>query len=68
LARANGDVVACGHGDLIPALVQQLRREGVHVEGSGCAKGSIWRLVASNGRYERAEYHKHPDDLMRRTG
>lgn len=68
LVRADdGDVVVCGHGDLIPALLDDLRRDGVELDGSGCAKGSVWQVEADGGRYRRAVYHRHPDESLRTT-
>jgi len=65
LARLDGDVVVCGHGDLIPELLDDLRRDGVDVDGAGCAKGSVWQVSAEDGRYRRAVYHRHPDESLR---
>lgn len=42
-----GDVVACSHGDVIPAVLERLRRRGVPVVGDqGVAKGSVWTVEA----------------------
>jgi 8-oxo-dGTP diphosphatase len=69
-ARATIDVfvaegttaVVCGHGDLIPELLEQLEHEGTSVLGAGCSKGSVWQLVADDGHIVRAVYHGRPDD------
>ena len=68
LLRAGGDAVVCGHGDLLPEVVDGLRREGATVKGSGFAKGSIWHLVARDGRVERATYHRHPEPGILQVG
>jgi phosphohistidine phosphatase SixA len=62
-----GDVVMCGHGDLLPQLLDDLRRDGVEVDGDGCAKGSVWQVTADGGQYVRAVYHRHPEDSLRTT-
>jgi 8-oxo-dGTP diphosphatase len=61
LLHAGDDAVICGHGDLIPELLDGLRRDGVKVNGKGVAKGSVWHLVARDGRVVRATYHRHPE-------
>ncbi|HEV8296312.1 MAG TPA: phosphoglycerate mutase family protein [Acidimicrobiales bacterium] len=58
LTSAAGDAVLCGHGDLIPALVDRFRREDVPVHGAGCAKASIWELLTKQGRIVSARYHR----------
>ena len=67
LARDDADVVVCGHGDLIPELLDGLRHDGVELDGVGCAKGSVWQVVATDGSYQRAVYHRHPDESLRVT-
>jgi broad specificity phosphatase PhoE len=61
LAKEPHDTVVCGHGDVIPELLESLEAEGTPLDGAGCAKGSIWRLVADDGRFIRGDYHRHPD-------
>lgn len=61
LKGAEVDAVICSHGDVLPELLDVLRSEGVELDGAGCSKGSIWHVVASNGRFERATYHRHPE-------
>ncbi len=40
----------CSHGDVIPAIISQLMRDGMTVSGArGCEKGSIW-LLETRGR------------------
>lgn len=44
-ALADGDLVLCSHGDLIPEVLNRLLREGMSVIGGrGCEKGSVWSL------------------------
>jgi phosphohistidine phosphatase SixA len=64
LLHLGGDAVVCGHGDLLPELLDSLRHEGVTVDGRGCAKGSVWHLAATDGRVTRATYHRHPEAGM----
>jgi 8-oxo-dGTP diphosphatase len=43
-------VVACSHGDIIPALIDQLAVAGVPVSGRGCELGSIWVVERDRDR------------------
>lgn len=44
-ASAEGDLVLCSHGDLIPEVLNRLLREGMAMRGPrGCEKASIWEL------------------------
>ena len=61
LVEDGDDAVICGHGDLIPELLNSLENEGMRVDGAGCSKGSVWHLVAKDGRFVRADYHRRPD-------
>lgn len=67
LLHSGKDTVVCGHGDLIPELLDRLRSDGVTVDGRGCAKGSVWHLVAKGGQVTRATYHRHPEAGMLRV-
>lgn len=57
---ADGDLVLCSHGDLIPEVLNRLLREGMSVIGPrGCEKGSVWELETrgrdiTSGRYTAA--------------
>lgn len=54
---ADGDVVLCSHGDVIPELVRRAQLRGMVVPGrSGCAKGSMWTIEFADGHPERGEY------------
>lgn len=43
-------IVACSHGDIIPALIEQLGMRDVPVQGRGCELGSIWVLERDRER------------------
>lgn len=44
-ASADGDLVLCSHGDLIPDALNRLLRDGMSIIGArGCEKGSVWTL------------------------
>jgi 8-oxo-dGTP diphosphatase len=58
-----GDVVLCTHGDVIPALLEQLQHDGVPLHGIGCAKGSVWVLRTRDGHVESGTYFREPNDL-----
>jgi 8-oxo-dGTP diphosphatase len=48
---ADGTVVICSHGDVIPDLVRRAQGRGMLVPGkSGCAKGSAWILQHWDGQ------------------
>jgi 8-oxo-dGTP diphosphatase len=50
------NVVACSHGDIIPALIDTLNGQGVTVSGRGCELGSVWVLDFEHGRWQTARY------------
>lgn len=53
-------LVACSHGDIIPALIDWLGANGTKVSGHGCEKGSIWVLSFSGKRWTGArKINKH---------
>ena len=62
------DTVICSHGDLIPEVLHDLESEGTPVEGAACAKGSIWHLVAENGRLRRRGRSTRPPGSRADTG
>jgi phosphohistidine phosphatase SixA len=57
---ADGDLVMCSHGDLIPEVLSRLLRQGMSVLGArGCEKASVWELETrgrdiTKGRYTAA--------------
>jgi 8-oxo-dGTP diphosphatase len=61
LASDGHDAVLCMHGDLLPEMVRALEHRGTTVDGVGCAKGSVWHVVANDKRFMRATYHRTPD-------
>lgn len=52
----SGGVAICSHGNLIPAVVEQLARQGVPVSGRGCERASIWMLRRDRGAWVQAQY------------
>ncbi len=60
-AMADGDLVLCSHGDLIPEVLNRLLREGMSVVGPrGCEKGSIWSLETRGRDIVRGVYTARP--------
>ena len=49
-------VAACTHGDIIPAVVDVIARQGANVSGRGCENGSIWVLDHDGRRWTDALY------------
>ena len=49
-------VVMCSHGNIIPAVVERLARDGAKVFGRGCERASIWRIRLIEGRWAEARY------------
>lgn len=54
--RERGEVVACTHGDVIPAVIETVAGAGALVRGRGCETGSIWLLERRSDRWEEAIY------------
>jgi 8-oxo-dGTP diphosphatase len=55
--------VLCGHGDLIPAVIEQLEGEGMLVGSErDWKKGSVWTLEREAGSVVRATYIPPPPD------
>jgi len=53
--------VFCSHGDVIPAVIDHLRGNGMLIDGEiGWSKGSVWILERRPGRYVRARYVPPP--------
>jgi 8-oxo-dGTP diphosphatase len=53
-------LVACAHGDLIPAMIGHLRERGVPADGGDTKKGSTWLLERERGTVVRARYLPPP--------
>jgi len=53
-------VVACAHGDLIPAAIDHLRALGVPTDDGPSKKGSTWILEREGGAVVRARYLPPP--------
>ncbi|MEO8293415.1 MAG: phosphoglycerate mutase family protein [Actinomycetota bacterium] len=53
-------LVACGHGDLLPAMIDHLRRRGVPTDDGATKKGSTWLLERERGAIVRARYLPPP--------
>jgi 8-oxo-dGTP diphosphatase len=53
-------VALCGHGDVIPEVIDLLRAKGVPSDGRGCEKGSIWRLDRDGKLIVNATYLGRP--------
>ncbi|MEM9132542.1 MAG: phosphoglycerate mutase family protein [Actinomycetota bacterium] len=49
-------LVACSHGDIIPAVVEMMAADGADVRGRGCEKGSIWLADHDGERWTWARY------------
>jgi len=62
LERLAGEAAAlCGHGDLIPALVEHLAEAGLRIAGDhGWKKGSVWVLERDGGAFRSARYLPPP--------
>jgi 8-oxo-dGTP pyrophosphatase MutT (NUDIX family)/phosphohistidine phosphatase SixA len=55
--------VLCGHGDLIPAVVEHLEGQGMVIGSDrGWKKGSVWALEREAGLIVRATYVPPPPD------
>lgn len=48
--------VICSHGDVIPALLEQLGAIGVPLAGRGCELGSVWIVDRQDGQWTGARY------------
>jgi len=60
-ALAEGDLVLCSHGDLIPDALNRLLREGMTISGGrGCEKGSVWSLEVRGRDIVSAHYTAAP--------
>ncbi|MCH7789498.1 MAG: histidine phosphatase family protein [Acidobacteria bacterium] len=54
------EAVVCSHGDVIPAILSVLVRDGMLVQGQrGCQKGSVWILETSGNDIVAGRYVDH---------
>jgi 8-oxo-(d)GTP phosphatase len=60
LAAGPAASVVCSHGDVIPAVLDALRSDGVPLHGTRCTKGSIWLLETEGQRIVSATYLDRP--------
>jgi 8-oxo-dGTP pyrophosphatase MutT (NUDIX family)/phosphohistidine phosphatase SixA len=61
LRSTGGGVVACSHGDLIPAIVTSLADRGIELVGAlTWKKGSTWLLERDGGLFTSARYLAPP--------
>jgi 8-oxo-dGTP diphosphatase len=61
LRSTGGGVVACSHGDVIPAVVTSLERRGLEqADPPGWKKGSTWILERDGGLFTTARYLPPP--------
>lgn len=62
IAKADDDTgttVLCSHGDVISEILRSMSLAGVRTGGDmGCAKGSVWELICSNGTVAEGRYHQ----------
>jgi 8-oxo-dGTP diphosphatase len=59
-ASSSGGVF-CAHGDVIPAVIDHMRGNGMLIDGEiGWSKGSVWILERRLGGYVRARYVPPP--------
>lgn len=56
VATDGRETVLCSHGNIIPALLDRLRRRGIELVGedSSCHKGSVWTVEVDSGAAIRA--------------
>lgn len=56
VAAARDEVVLCSHGNVIPPLLDRLRRRGIELLADewSCHKGSIWTIELDDGKAARA--------------
>lgn len=57
LATDGVTAALCSHGDIIPGALRRLEQMGIPLNGSSCAKGSIWEVSVVDGRIGTATYH-----------
>lgn len=61
VAAADGDVVLCSHGDVIPAVLSRLRTNGLRLRDElRWSKASTWVLVWDGTRFSQGRYLPPP--------
>ena len=55
-AAAEASAAVCSHGDVIGNLLGHWSRHGVHLDGNGLQKGSVWVVEFVAGAAVRARY------------
>lgn len=61
---SSGGAVLCSHGDMIPAVLEHVRAQGVDLgPAPRCEKGSVWVLDAADGSVHAATYLPPPVTL-----
>ncbi len=55
------EAVLCTHGDVLPAVLNRLAREGVSLHGDRVDKGSVWALEVTDGTIRSARHEPPPD-------
>ena len=64
LARSDEHAVLCSHGDIIPATIRALQRDGLTVVGArGSKKGSVWVLQTRGADIVTGHYVRKPGQL-----
>lgn len=53
----NGGIVLCSHGNLIPAVIEELADQGAAIHGRGCERASIWLIRSVDGRWVEGRYY-----------
>ena len=62
IRATGGAVVACSHGDVIPAVISMLQRQGIElVDPPSWKKGSTWILERDGGLFTTARHVPPPD-------
>ena len=56
VAAKKGDSVLCAHGDLVPALMESVGRDGAKTGPLRWAKGSVWSLEWDGRHFSSARY------------
>lgn len=60
-AGAAENMALCTHGDLIPEVIELLRRRGTEITGeTGNSKGSWWEIEPGTNGFRSATYHPRP--------